>query len=179
MTNKVRRIEHLLGISLIVGSIVFILSLITILRWQDEGFDLLEVSFMSIISGVYFMIVIIVVNIIGLNMYIRDTIKSGHQPILRILQILLIFVLSFVIYLLLDSVFFIFDSSISKEYAESLIELSQKNGGKLEESSLSDFANLPFSLQNGIITSVFALIGSFISLPFIKRDGILIKASEY
>lgn len=179
MINKIKRIEHLLALSLIVGSAVFMLSLITTLRWQNEGFDLLEVSFMSIISGVYFMIIIIIANVIGLNMYIRDAIKSGHQPILKILQILLIFVSSFVIYILLDSAFFIFDGSISKEYAESLLELSQKNGGTLEESSLSDFANLPFSLQNGIITSVFALIGSFISLPFIKKDGILIKASEY
>lgn len=179
MKNLIQKTEDLFMLSLITGVLVFLVSLTTVLLWTKDGISLLEVAFMPIISGLYYFILIIVANIIGLNRYIRTTVRDGRTPIIRTLQVLFVLIVSFIIYVFLDSSYFMFDNSISSDYAEALIELSEKNNGSVDIDSVSGFAQIPFSLQNGIITFVFAFIGSLISLIFIKKDGVLMRTAEY
>jgi hypothetical protein len=173
MKKLINKTEELLLLGLTVGIIVFLLSVITVLYWQRDGIDLIEVSFMSIISGLYFFLVIIIANIIGLNKYIRTMIGDGRTPFKRIIQIFIILLTSFMVYAAFDSVYFLIDKSISAEYAEALLNLANKSGDSLNKRTLEDFAKLPFALQNGIVTFIFAGISSVISLAFIKKDGVL------
>lgn len=173
MKKLIKKSEELLLLGLTAGIIVFLLSVITVLYWRRDGIDLLEVSFMSILSGLYFFIVIIVSNIIGLNRYIRLMLEDGHIPFKKITQIFIVLLSSFVVYAAFDSIYFLVDKSISADYAEALMNLANRSGDSLNKRTLEDFARLPFALQNGIVTFTFAVVGSLISLAFIKKDGVL------
>jgi hypothetical protein len=173
MKKLIKNFEELLLLGLTAGTIVFLLSIVTVLFWHRDGIDLLEVSFMSILSGLYFFIVIIVSNIIGLNKYVRDMINDGRAPLNKFAQVFIVLLTSFMAYAVLDSVYFLADNSISADYAEALMNLASRSGDSLNKRTLDDFARLPFALQNGIVTFIFASIGSVISLAFIKKDGVL------
>lgn len=173
MKQLVKKTEELILVSFVTGLTVFILSIATVILWKRDGFDLLETSLMSMLSGIYFLVITIIANIISLNKYIRSSIKNNMAPIKRFFQVLIVLGVSFLIFLIFDTVFFLIDNSISKDYANALVELAEKSGSSLDTNTLENFAKLPFALQNGIVTFILAFIGSMISLLFVKKDGIL------
>ncbi|RTY94831.1 hypothetical protein EKM05_05825 [Flavobacterium sp. GSP27] len=168
--------ENILLAGILVGVFTSALTIITLLYWQRDGLDLLEISFMSILAGFFLFMCIIPINIIMLNKNIKEVLKNKEKSSKRIYQILLSFLIGFIIFLIIDYVYFLFDSSIPAKFAESLRKMAEKNGDSVL--GMDDFANLPFGVQNGILTFIFGLIGAFISLPFIKKDGILYKSEN-
>lgn len=165
--------KNILLTGILVGVLTSALTIITLLYWQRDGLDLLEISFMSILAGLFLLICIIPINIIMLNKNIKEVLINKEKSSKRIYQILISFLIGFIIFLIIDYVYFLLDSSIPAKFAESLRKIAEKNGDSIQ--GMDDFANLPFGLQNGILTFIFGLIGTFISLPFIKKDGILDK----
>jgi|GEM_PF-1957161 len=166
-------LEEVFANGALTGLVTFVMSCLTILYWKRDGFDFLEISFMSIIAGIYLFIIIIPMNIIFLNRGIRYGLKNDLPILKRVYQVLLSLIIGMAVFLLLDSIYFLVDNSISKDFAQSLKEMSEANGRQL--AGIEEFASLPFGVQNGILTFVLGLLGSFISLAFIKRDGQLIK----
>lgn len=51
--------------------------------------------------------------------------------------------------------------------------MAENNGDTLP--GFDDYASLPFGIQNAILTFIIGLLGSLISLAFVKKDGQLLK----
>jgi hypothetical protein len=74
----------------------------------------------------------------------------------------------------IDFIFFFgIDDSLSYEYASEL-ELIMKNSG-MDTKGIKDFYRLPFFIQNIGANIAGLLLGSLISLFFIKKDGYLLN----
>lgn len=155
------------------GISTFALNLITILYWQRDGFDFLEIALMTIIAGVFLFISVLMSNIYFLNKGIRNAIKTDSSIIKRIYQVLLSLIIATIIFIILDAAFFIIDDSISQDYASMLKEMAERNGDTL--AGFDDFASLPSGIQNAISTFIIGFLGSLVSLIFVKKDGKLFK----
>jgi len=176
MKTKLKHHGKVLDLGLFSGMSLFVLTFITCLYWLQDGFDMIEVSLLTIISGFYFLLIIPIANSIGLNKYIRKTLDAGKKPLKRIHLVLIVFGISLLTYVLLDSVFFLIDKSVSLEYADALKYLANTNNQPVE--GMDSFTKIPFSIQNVIVTFILGLLGSFISLLFVKKNGKSIKTEE-
>lgn len=159
--------EYIIINGVIVGFLTFLLNLLTLVYWHRDGFDLIEVSLMPILAGFYLFIVSLVFNGTFLNNGIKKCLLINIKPLKRIYQVLISLLISLLIFILFDSILFTVNNDISVDYAISLKEMAEAYG----ESSLdiSQFMNLPFSIQNLMVTFIIGLISSFISLIFIKK----------
>ncbi|MBA3986231.1 MAG: hypothetical protein H0X63_06600 [Flavobacteriales bacterium] len=166
----------LLELSMINSLIITFLLFFTVSYWQKDGLSLFEISFMAIIGGIYFFIVTLFTSIIGLNSYIRSCLVRDIIPLRRIIQISIFFFLSFLIFIVLDTLLFLIDDSISIDYAKSLAEIAKANNQEME--GLEDFKNFPFSIQNGITTLIFGFLGSLLSLAFLRKNGQLLPVGD-
>ena len=169
-------IEYILTNSLVIGFLVFIISYTTIFLWHINGFDTMELSLMSIISGIYFFIIVIVSNIFYLNKGIKNCNLNSIKYMKRIYQVLLTLIISYLTYLILDYVFFLIDDSMSRDFAIGLKNFAESNNKNLD--GIDEFVNLSFGIQNSIVTFVFGLLGSLISLIFITKSGDLFKSKS-
>ncbi len=159
--------------SIIIALTTFILTYITLYQWQKDGFSIMEISIMSILTAIFVFFIIIAINIWQVNIYRKKSLEESISPIKKIWSVIIITILSFALLSLFDSLLFYFiDKSIPKSYAEGLEDLLKSSGQPTE--SLSEFSEMPFMLQNGIVIFIAALIGSMISLIFIKKDGQLL-----
>ncbi|MDO4229876.1 MAG: hypothetical protein Q4C98_08680 [Capnocytophaga sp.] len=73
----------------------------------------------------------------------------------------------------METIFFVIDGSISRDYANMLENMAEKNGDTLL--GIEEFRNIPFGFQNAILTFAIGLIAAFFSLVFIKKDGKFFK----
>ena len=156
---------------LVCGFSTFALNFMTVSYWKSDGFDFLEIAFITIIAGLYMFISILPSNIYFLNKGIKDAIESESMLINRTIQVLLSLVVAMLIFLLLDLLLFTLDDSIPQTYANMLKEMAESNGDDLP--GFEGFAKLPLGIQNAILTFTIGLIGALVSLIFIKKDGIL------
>ncbi len=172
--NKYKEIyESIFTAGIICGFATFVLNFITISYWQRDGFDFLEIALMTIMAGLFLFISILPSNTYFLNKGIRNAIKADSFVIKRIYQVLLSLIIAMIVFLILDAIFFIIDDSISQDYANMLKEMAERNGDTLP--GFDDFASLPFGIQNAILTFIIGLLGSLVSLAFVKKDGELFK----
>ena len=172
--NKYKEIfDSIFRGGIIGGFATFILNLITISYWQRDGFDFLEIALMTIMAGIFLFISTLSSNIYFLNNGIRNALKADSSVIKRTYQVLLSLIIAMLVFLMLDAIFFITDDSIAQDYAYMLKEMTENNGDTLP--GFDDYASLPFGIQNAILTFIIGLLGSLISLAFVKKDGQLLK----
>tara|TARA_B100001059_G_C17722285_1_gene521405 strand:- start:315 stop:839 length:525 start_codon:yes stop_codon:yes gene_type:complete len=172
--NKYKEIfDSIFRGGIIGGFATFILNLITISYWQRDGFDFLEIALMTIMAGLFLFISTLSSNIYFLNNGIRNALKADSSVIKRTYQVLLSLIIAMLVFLMLDAIFFITDDSIAQDYAYMLKEMTENNGDTLP--GFDDYASLPFGIQNAILTFIIGLLGSLISLAFVKKDGQLLK----
>ncbi|HYG00882.1 MAG TPA: hypothetical protein VD927_00495 [Chryseosolibacter sp.] len=150
---------------------------ITVYQWQSDGFDLIEASLLSILSGGYLVIILLITAAVGINWSIRATIREEVKPWHRGIQALILAAMSVVMFIILDSLFFfLVDNSVSADYGQALADLSAQQQKQLP--GMEDFKNMPFALQNGIVTTVLALIGALMSMVVIRKDGELFSSAD-
>lgn len=176
MIQKIKREMPLIEIGFLIGVVTFLFTLLTTTLWQNDGISMGETIMLPLIGGFYLFLSIIIVNIIGINKVRKIIVKNGEQPIKKLYQVLIVLFFSIFAYTLFDSIYFLFDNSLSKDYASSLEALLQSSGEKTDD--IKDFEKLPFSVQN-IFSSIFsAIVAGLISLPFIKTDGEIFKSKN-
>ena len=176
MIQQIKKNLATIELGILIGLFTFLLTLLTTTIWQNNGISMGELIMLPLIGGFYLFLTTIVINIIGINKIRRLEIKNNVLPIKKIYQVLIIIVVSILIYTILDSIYFLFDSSLSKDYASSLDALLKSTGETTEE--VKDFENIPFSIQNIFSSITSAIITGLISLPFIKSDGELFKSKK-
>jgi hypothetical protein len=156
-----------------LGLLVFIFTSVTCYYLIDDGINLIDLTLITIIPGLYYLFLTIVVNTIVLNKYIRESIASGEKPLKKVLQIILVFVVSYAAYIFFDSIHFMIDDSIPVRFAKALSHISN-----LSEEQMLAYGKHPFFIQTIFVTIFMGILGSFISLLFIKKDGNIIGKSS-
>lgn len=176
MIQIIKKQLPLIELGMLIGVITFTLTLLTTTLWQNDGISMGEGIMLPFIGGLYLFLSIIIINIVGINKVRKVAIKNNEQPIKKLYQVLIIVVITVFTYTLFDSIYFLFDNSLSRDYAKSLEALLQSTGEKTDD--IKDFDKLPFSVQN-IFSSIFsAILTGLISLPFIKKDGEIFKSKN-
>lgn len=174
--NSLHILSHLQA-GIISGLITFIISYIILYQWQKDGFTTMEISLMAILTAIIIFFIVIAVTIWQVNQYRKDCTIESVVPIKKVWSVLIIAILSFLFLSLFDSIlFYLIDKSIPQSYAEGLGDLMKSSGQSIE--SLNDFDEIPFMLQNGVIIIIAAVIGSMISILFIKKDGVIFGAND-
>lgn len=115
---------------------------------------------------------IIISSVVGINSKNKNLTNNNIKPISKIYSVLIVFGFSLITFVIVDCFSFIIDDSISKDYAQTLLNMAAENEESLEGAEL--FASLPFSIQNFLSTFILGFIGSLISLLFIRKNGKLI-----
>lgn len=173
MTEQNKKIMPLIELGIIIGSFTFILTVLTTTFWQSEGISVGETIMLPFVGGFYLFLVTLIVNIIGVNKIRRLNNKNKELPFKKFFQVLIILLFSVLIYSLIDSIYFLFDDSLSKDYASSLEGLIKSTGDKTDD--FKDFEKLPFSIQNVFSIIFSSILAGLLSLPFIKIDGEFFK----
>lgn len=156
-----------------LGLLVFIFTAVTCYYLMDDGINLKDLTLMTILPGLYFLLSTLVVNTIVLNKYIRESIAIGEKPLKKIFQTTLMLVVSYTAYMFFDSLHFMIDDSIPVRFAKALSHISSMN-----EAEMIAYGKHPFFIQTIFVTIFLGVIGSFISLLFIKKDGNIISKSS-
>ena len=176
MKNNKENIVFTFETSLLISVIAFAITYLISYFWLRDGFDMLEVSFLSITSSVIFFFTFLIVCILQINLFIRESLKTNKKKFSKYFLLLLIFIFSLSFFTFLDTLIFYFvDDSIPIEFSKALEKLAQNSGQNLE--GMDDFKNMSFSLQNSILNLISLLISSLICIPFIKKDGALFKSN--
>ena len=162
-----KNVEDTVITGLLIGIVTSTLTFGTLLYWNRDGFDIIEASFTPIFLGFIFFISIITLNIIKLNKSMRQCLRNNIHTIKRIYQILLTFIIGLVVFVIIDIIFYFIDNSISIDFANALKRVAEISGTSPD--SIEITKHLPFSLQTISITFPAGLVGSFISLPFIRK----------
>jgi hypothetical protein len=164
MTNKY---YELIKKSAILGFVLFFCNYLILSLWQDEnGFTLIELSFIPIITGFLYFFLVIIFNAYFTNKFVKNNLDFKFKKWILLVIILSVSFISFVIF---DSLMFLFDNSISHDYAEGLKNILERDNQ--DTSSIKDFYYLPNSIQNGIVTLLLGVISSLFSLLFVKKNG--------
>lgn len=159
MKNFYNKTKPFISIGLLIGAVTFFLTFLTTFYMNYDNLSIIEISLLPLISGFFFFFAL---TFIGINQLNNINIKNNFISINNYYQILIIFIVSFITYLLIDSLIFIFDKSLSHNYSNGLINLTEEiNKNEIEE--FKKFGKLPFSIQNFILT-FFAGIVAYITI---------------
>ncbi len=179
-TNKTNML-FIIETAILIALITFILTYTTSYIWLRDGFDLMEVSFLSILGAAFFFCSFLIICVWKVNSFTSFCLKQNIKPFNKYIQVFLLLLSSLLFYVILDVLMFYFiDKSIPQAFANALSELAGNTGKKLE--GMEDFREMPFSLQNIVVNFIALVIAGLISLPFIKKNGELFKtttASDY
>lgn len=176
MIQQIKKSIPTIELGVLIGILTFLLTVLTTTFWQNNGISLGELVMLPLIGGFYLFITTMFINVIGLNKIRRLDVKNNAIPIKKIYQVLIIIGVSVFVYTSLDSIYFLFDSSLSEEYASSLETFL--NSSEESTDDIKDFEKIPFSMQNVFSSITSAIITGLISLPFIKSDGEIFKSKK-
>lgn len=178
--TKNNNLPFIIETAVIISLITFFLTYTTSYIWLRDGFDLMEASFLSILTSAFFFGCFLVIGIWKLNSFKSFCLKNNIKPFNKYILVSLILLFSLFFYVLLDTfIFYFVDRSIPEAFADSLSKLAESSDKKLR--GIEDFRAMPFSLQNIVVNFIALFLAGLISLPFIKKDGKLFKtlASDY
>lgn len=144
---------------IIVGAITFLLTFITILYWQGNGLNDVELTLMSVLAGFILLLSQIIVNI---TVNRKRGFKTGESFKKRYI-VLIVFSVSFVTYITLDSLYFLYDDSLSLDYISFLNDSITSAADKVIDV-------YPFGLFNSFVTVIIGFIGTGISAFLIKKN---------
>lgn len=145
---------------LIVGFITFFLSFITIFYWQYNGFEEFELILLSLITSFYLFIVNTIYSYFIFNRFYKN-IESPKKPKRRYLIAMVIFA-SIILIILLDSLVFFIDDSVSIEYLNYLNSLDESNA---EEETL-----LPMNILNIVQIFIFGFLSYVLLALMVKKN---------
>lgn len=151
-----------IDVSLYIGLITFFIVYVIASLLQNDGYNLVETSLLSVLTGFIMFFVILIFNII----LTRKKIKKEKQHFNKYYIVFFVLIFSVLTFISIDSLVWLFDDSISLDFAEGLKQLIENSE---ELKSLDEFSKLPFSIQNSLSTIVFGFLGSLFSLIFIKN----------
>jgi hypothetical protein len=176
MIPKIKKLIPLFELAVIIGIITFFLTLLTTTLWQNNGISMVEILMLPLVGGFYLFLTTLIVNIICINKVRELVVKNKEQHTKKFFQVLIVISISILIYTMLDSIYFLFDNSLSIDYTRSLVSLFQSSNEKYND--MINFEKLPFSIQN-LFSNLFSVIlAGLISLLFIKKDGEIFKSKN-
>ena len=148
---------------ILIGVLTTLFCYIICSLWQGNGLSEIELILMSVLPGALIFITIIIVNYLILNPWLLKNYEKENKFLKRRYIILGIFVFSILFHVISDSIIYLVDDSISRDYVEFI--------NSLGSSDVKAIDVYPFSMINFIVTIILGLIGSVISIPFIRRNG--------
>ena len=157
--NKKSLVRSSIEIGALIGILAFILTFMLTFYWQIKGFTMTTIIFLPFVAGLVLMIITPLINRFITNKILNNIESEGYKR--RYIAIWII-LCSFITYLLLDSIVFIFDSSLPKDYLIFLNSLSSDNNAKVKTA-------FPFGLMNSFITIVFCMISYIITVLTLKK----------
>lgn len=162
MESKLKKIIAFAEPSLVVGLIIFFIIFLITFLLQMNGLSLLEVFILPFISGIILFFGLFFANFIVIKRMKKN--KNFNLTKNKFIHVLLIFFFTLIMYILLDSILYLIDDSLSKEYASAINKFSDPGDIEAQEG----LKNLPFSIQNLIVTIFFGLFSVICTLPFIN-----------
>ena len=166
-------INNSIYISFFIAFFTSVFSYIIASYLQIDGFSLIETSIISILPGIIYFIFYSFLNLFYTNKILFN-LKLSNINISKSYLIFSVFLISMLIYFLIDFLFYKIDSSISYDYAMSLKNFLNNNNNVPDPKSLNaidDFSKMPFSQQNAIATLTFGLISLILSFFYVKKSG--------
>lgn len=155
------------------GFALFFLFFITAFYLQINGLTLMEAMTIFLICTLYYFSIIIFLGTWGFNKYIRETVNIQRSFGKRFLLITIFAVVCFLVYSILDGLYFLLDDSLSVEFAGCLKKMPDS------PDYVDDFSEYPFSYI--AISTPLGFLGVFVTMLLVKKDGQLIKnkSEEY
>ncbi len=161
---------------LLLAFLLLFFTYITCCTLQDDGFNVMEMTILTFLPGLYFFLLALVIFPISVNKLTRDFIALNKKRLNRFIALLFGLCTAIFFYFLFDHFLFYFDNSISYDFAKALSKIPSQ--GNLSRADLIAFGNEPFCMQTGIITVFLGTIGASFSLLLMKKDGILISSTN-
>ena len=150
------------------GILTFLITFLITFYWQIQGFTPFRALLLSILSSFLYMIILIPTNIISVRKFLKNEIITNGKAFRRY-PLLIIFVSSLLAFLIFDTVFFLFDDSLSRDYLQFLNSVEPNPDLESTEEIL------PMGLMNVFQMLIFGLISILISLVFIKKKPVAIN----
>lgn len=157
--NKKQTKTTIIENGLMVGFLTYTLSFIITFYWQLDGFNEFNLIFLSIITG----LILLIISPIFLYFNIKKfylNFESDKKPKRRYL-IALVMIIAIITIVLIDSIVFFIDDSVSIEYLDYLNSLDPNN---IQESVL------PMSIYNLATIIIFGFLSYAISVLIIKKN---------
>ena len=154
----------------LIGFFSFFMTFMTTFNMQLSEMNLVKLAFLPFIFGFFYFIIFSSFSIIILNKYNNKIFQVNGFKERKIKQILIIFVVSFFTYYLLDSIVFLFDNNLSKEFADGLLKITENpTFNEIEE--IKALSKLPFSFQNFILNIISAFFSILFTYIFVKKEN--------
>ena len=168
MKKLYKKIKPFTGIGILIGLITFFLTFLTTFYMNYGNLSIIEISLLPLTGGFFFFFSL---TFIGINQLNKINIENDFILINRYCQILIILIISFATYLLADSLIFIFDKSLSENYSQGLINLTEEmNNNEIQE--FEKFGKLPFGMQNFVLTLIAGIVSYIaILIGMEKKNG--------
>jgi len=166
MNKLTFHLGYLLISALLVAILSILLSYYIINDWYEDGFDRLEISFMSLLPSLIFFVIILLSNIFLEVRYLKECQAENIIPIKMFFQIIYASFYVVLAALIFDSLYYYFiDSTIAKEFADGLKNMMEVDGKAIKSQDIEDFREMPFLLQNFFALSFFCILSNAIALP--------------
>ena len=150
---------------ILAGVLTFLTTFLITFYWQKDGLSEIETLLLVVLGSFLYLIILIPFTIISGRQFISSKHLNKEKTKRRyVLYIMLI--TSLLVYVLLDTLFFLFDDSLSQAYIEYLNQLDtdQKTAEPIEDI-------LPIGLLNIFQMTVSGMIAMFISLLCIQKKN--------
>jgi hypothetical protein len=160
--------ETIIQNGFLIGFFSFFMTFITAFIMQLSEMSLVKIAFLPFVFGFYYFFIFVIYSVIRLNKYNNKIFQATGVKERKIKQILIIFIVSFLTYYLLDTIVFLFDNNLSKEFADGLLKITE-NPTSNEVEEINTLSKLPFSFQNFILNFISAFFSILFTYIFIKK----------
>ena len=160
--------ETIIQNGFLIGFFSFFMTFITPFIMQLSEMSLVKIAFLPFVFGFYYFFIFVIYSVIRLNKYNNKIFQATGVKERKIKQILIIFIVSFLTYYLLDTIVFLFDNNLSKEFADGLLKITE-NPTSNEVEEINTLSKLPFSFQNFILNFISAFFSILFTYIFIKK----------
>jgi hypothetical protein len=155
----------------LIGLICFFITFIITFLLQLNEMSLLKIAFLPFVFGFFYFFIFVIYTVIFLNKYNKKIFLKGEVNEKRFKQILIVFVVSFLSYYILDCIVFLFDSSLSQEFADGLLKITE-NPTAQEMEEINALSKMPFSVQNFILNIISAFFSILFAYIFVKKSDL-------
>ncbi|QKX06714.1 hypothetical protein HN014_17925 [Aquimarina sp. TRL1] len=167
--NKIsKQLVYVIETGILVGVSLFSLTFLTTFLWQINGLNTRELVLLSVIAGVYLIVLTVLINYVRLNPFFYQLKQQFSKRCKRRNAIFLVLGISILIYFILDSIVYFVDDSLAVDYWNFLISLDPQKEAE-------NIVAYPFAIINSVVTFVFGIFGALVSFFLVKKEGKLIN----